>query len=151
MRCQPLSSSLSLATAASRACREVAAPLMARANCWSTASLIACVTSTGCSILALASDLKAMTFASPALVPSLLLKNGSSADALVLGKMLVRWANAAWFPALVTHRARASAVGRFLLFFDTDSPCTYSGGVPIAVDGTTLGANVGLSVARLVM
>src|SRR3954453_7534779 len=124
---------------------------MASANCWSMTSLIACVTSTGWSILALASDVKAMTFASPALVPSLLLKNGSPADAFVLGKMLVRCANAAWLSALVTQRARAIAVGRFLLFFDTDRPCTYNGGVPIALDGTTFGASVGLSVARLVM
>src|SRR3712207_6090421 len=124
---------------------------MARANCWSMASLIACVTSTGWSILALASEVKAMTLASPAFVPSLLLKNGSSAEALVLGKMLVRWANLAWLSALVTQRAKASAVGRFRLFFETDRPCTYSGGVPMAIDGTTFGASVGLSVARLVM
>ena len=66
--------------------------------------------------------------------------------------MLTSLANAAWFSALVTNRASAIAAARFLLFFETDRPCTYSGGVSERrATARPCPASDGLSVARLVM
>ena len=58
-------------------------------------------------------------------------------------------ANAAWFSALVTNRASAIAAAWFLVFAETDSPCTYSGGVSSAGDGTTLPFSDGLSFVEV--
>ena len=96
----------------------------------------------------MASDSNASTLASLSGVPSLLEKYGSLADALVDGKMLTILANAAWFSALVTNRASAIAAAWFLVFADTDRPCTYSGGVSSAGDGTTLPFSDGLSLTK---
>jgi hypothetical protein len=109
----------------SRASCDVDCPEMAAAICWLTIVDMASVTWTGWSTLAWARLWNAMTLASPAGVPSLLEKNGSSAEAVVDGKMPgTIWANFAWFSALVRNRARAIAVGTFFEAAETDTPCT---------------------------
>src|SRR3954465_14368687 len=108
-------------------------------------SLVAPLMIGGVSTFALANDSNASTFASDSGVPSDFEKYGSLAEALVDGKMLTIFANAAWFSALVTKRASAIAAAWFLVLAETDRPWTYSGGVSRAGDGTILPFSEGLS------
>src|SRR3954451_4066411 len=143
-----VSSWLAFATAASRAAFDVTLPEIASEICWLMKSLVAPLITAGCSDLALASEANASTLASDSGVPSDFEKYGSFAEALVDGKMFTIFANAAWFSALVTNRASAIAAAWFLVFADTESPCTYSGGVSSAGDGTTLPFSDGLSFMK---
>src|SRR2546423_15589745 len=58
---------------------------------------------------------------------------------------------ATWLSLSATYSAKARASGRFLLLLATDRPCTYSGAVSSAGEGTTVGAREGVSCFRLVV
>ena len=84
--------------------------------------------------------------------PSLWDRSGFSCEDVVDGKTPGTSAeNASWLAALVMNRARATAAGWCSDWFETDSPCTYSGVSPMYGEDTILPSSDGLLATTLLM